>query len=127
MNSNLPLLLCAVVFVCAVIFFAQVVGRWFIRYKITDSSIEVRLFGLIPQSKTRLKDIVEVRKVSFNELLPWKNPKSIGWFRLGNRLRADGVVIRRNRGIFRTFVISPNEPDEFVRALNQKLKTIRSP
>ena len=126
MNSVLPIFLCAVVFVGLVIFFAQFVGRWIVRYKITDSSIEVRLFGLIPQSKTQLNEILEVRKVAFGELLPWKNPKSLGWFRLGNRLWADGLLIQRSRGIFRTFVISPDKPDEFLKELNLKLAAARS-
>lgn len=127
MNTTFPMLLCAVAFVGLLIFFAQFFGRLIVSYKITDSSVEVRLFGLIPESKTRLTDIVEVRKVSFSELLPWRNPKSVGWFRLGNRLWADGVLIRRSRGIFRTFVISPDKPDEFVEEVNLRLTASRSP
>jgi hypothetical protein len=81
----------------------------------------VRLFGVIPESKTQLKDILEVRKVSFAELLPWKNIQSVGWFRLGNRMWGDGVLIRRKTGLFRTFVVSPDRPDEFVHELRLKM------
>jgi hypothetical protein len=127
MNSLLLFLLCLVVFLAIFVFFAQFLWRWIVRYRVTDLGIEVLLFGLIPESKTQLKDILEVRKVSFSELLPWKNPKSVGWFRLGNRLWGDGVLIRRKRGIFRNFVITPDEPDEFVKELNLKITTSHAP
>lgn len=126
MSSILPVVLCAVVFVGGGIFVAQFFGRWVVSYRITNSSIEVRLFGLICESKTQLKDVVEVRKVSFADLLPWNNFESVGWFRLGNRLWTDGVLIRRSRGVFRSFVISPDEPDQFIREINLKLAASRN-
>jgi hypothetical protein len=98
-----------------------------VRYRLTDSEIEVLLFGLVPESKTKLQDIVEVRKVSFSELLPWKNLESVGWFRLSNRLWGEGVLVRRKRGFFRNFVITPDQPDEFVEELNLKLKAAHGP
>ncbi len=67
------MLLCGVAFVTLLIFFAQFFGRLIVNHKITESSVEVLLFGLTPESRTQLNDIVEVRKVSSGELLPWKN------------------------------------------------------
>jgi hypothetical protein len=61
MNTILPMLLCAVAFVCLLIFFAQGFGPLIMSYKIGDSSLEVRLFGFITESKTQLDDIVEVK------------------------------------------------------------------
>jgi hypothetical protein len=127
MSSIPSFLIAGAAFVGLLVFFAQFFGRLVVSYKITDSSIEVRLFGLVSESKTQLKDIVEVRKVTLGEMLPLKNPKSIGWFRLGNRFWSDGVLIRRKRGFFRSFVISPDKPDEFVTELNLKLTASRSP
>ena len=125
MRPTLQFLLCVSLFVGAGIFFAQFFWRWIIRYRITNSSIEVVLFGCIPISKTLFPDILEVRSVSFNELLPWKNLQSVGWYRLGNRVWGDGVLIRRRRGMVRRFVISPDEPRDFVNELNRKVDSQR--
>ena len=126
MNSILPMLLSGAAFVVLLVFLAQFAGRIIVSYRITAASVEVRLLGLVVASRTQLQDIVEVRKVSFGELIPWKNPKSIGWFRLGNRFWADGVLIQRSRGIFRAFVISPDQPDDFVDRVRSSLATPRN-
>jgi hypothetical protein len=57
MNTILPMLLCAVVFVGGAIFFAQFLGPLIMSYKITDSSFEVRLFSVIPESKTHFNGL----------------------------------------------------------------------
>jgi hypothetical protein len=101
------------------IFFAQFFWRLLLDYKITNSDVEIRVFGL--PFKIDLIDIEEVRKVSFRELLPWKNPKSVSWLRLGNKLLGEGILIRRNRGIFRTVIISPDKPNVFIEEINLKL------
>ena len=51
------MLLCAVVFVGGAIFFAQFLGPLIMSYKITDSSFEVRLFSVIPESKTHFNGL----------------------------------------------------------------------
>jgi hypothetical protein len=125
MNSMLLIFLCAALLVAVMIFIAQFFGPLVMSYKITGSSFEVRVFGVFLASKTEFSDVVEMRKVSFAELLPWKNLSSVGWFRLANRFSADGVLIRRSRGVFRAFVITPNKPDEFVKEFDLRLRALR--
>ena len=126
MNSFLAFFFCVLAFVAIFVILAQFVWPRVVTYRITDSSVEVRLLGFIPQSSTKIEDILEIRKVSFSELLPWKNLESLSWFRLGNRLWGDGVLIKRRRGIFRKFIITPSEPEQFVQEVGLRINVKRN-
>ena len=76
---------------------------------------------LIHRFENSVEDILNLQKISAGELLPWRNPKSVGWLRLGNRLFGDAVLIRRRRALFPIVVILPQKPDEFVESLKVRL------
>jgi hypothetical protein len=117
MKDFFLLVLCGVGFLALCIFFAQYFWRFVISYRVSEVGIEIRVLGLCC-FKTRVENIVDVKHVPFAELLPWKNVQSAGWVRLGNRFWGGGILVSRNRGIFRKFVISPDDQAKFLQEVN---------
>jgi hypothetical protein len=60
-------------------------------------------------------DITSVEIVSFKDLNPLVNVRSILAVRLGNKLFGKGVLVTQKSGLFRLSVLTPDNPDEFVR------------
>ncbi len=83
-----------------------------LRYRITDTAVEVLIFGCCVR-RIRLDDIEEVHRggAFWNE--HWTN------FKLWNT-----VTLRRKSGWFRNFVITPDKPTEFIVELARKLENV---
>jgi hypothetical protein len=121
MNNAVFVFLAGIVFLCLVLLFGQFFGPFLLRYKITESSVEASAFGLFRIWKVDFADIIAAQKISFKELLPWRNPKSIFWVHMGNRIWCEAVVIRRKSGLLRVFVISPTDPESFAREIKVRM------
>ncbi len=126
MISIAQLLFCFLLVLALAYFLAQYAWRWVIGYRITKSHFEILAFGF-PLFKTAVADILEVRKVPFRELLPWKNRKSIGWCRFGNRLFGECILVVRRKGLLQGFLITPDNPQDFLQTLNQRLTNFPAP
>ncbi|MCX6900030.1 MAG: hypothetical protein NT105_15200 [Verrucomicrobia bacterium] len=82
-------------------------------YRVTNEAVEVLILGWCVR-RIRLDDIEHVRRggAFWNE--HWTN------FKLWN-----SVTLRRKSGWFRNFVITPNNPTEFIVELAQKLENLK--
>jgi len=81
-----------------------------ISYRITDTTMEVRILGRVVR-RVRLDDIEEVHR---RGALVHENWSSLKFW--------NSVTIRRRSGLFRNFVISPDEPDAFARLLQEAVR-----
>jgi hypothetical protein len=112
--------------VAALIFFIivgalafQILGRYVFRYRITKDSLQFVVFGKIPYMSIKLANIAEIREVSFKEAT---FQKPLVW-RCGNRLWGKIVLIRRKKGIIKTILITPDNPDEFISEIRESTRT----
>ena len=88
--------------------------RYIYDYEIEGDRIAVKLFSAIPVMRIRINDILEIRGCSFRELLM---PSFA--LRLGNRVWGKGVVIRKKRGLFRTVIMTPDNPAGFIEEIRR--------
>jgi hypothetical protein len=95
---------------------SQLAGPHLGKYTITDNSIEYTMFGNFRVWKSSFDDISDIQIISFPRL--WVTPS----LRLMNRPFAQYVLIRKRRGIFRAVVITPDNPEEFVRLIQQRIR-----
>jgi hypothetical protein len=110
-----------VIWITAVVLFAQFGLRFLITYEITSNSIEVILCGVVPLKRIPFADITSVEFVSFKDLLPFVSLRSILAVRLGNRLFGKAVLVTQKSGLFHLSVLTPDNPDEFVRGVPEKV------
>ena len=101
--------------VAVIVFALQYMWRYVFSYKLTQTGVDILLFGRIPIMRIPFDDIVEIRTVGFPGCL---------WIGTGLRNRAFGrtVLIRRLGGVFSNSVlITPDHADEFVREVLRRL------
>ena len=94
----------------------QLAGPYLYQYRLGDQRFEVKLFGLLPILRIRFSEISEARVMAGPELLnPWAG------VRFGNRIfAARPVMIRKKRGLIRSLILTPLNPEEFVAELNRR-------
>ena len=86
-----------------------------ISYRITDTSLQVCILGGVVR-RIRLADIEEVHR---RGALIHENWSSLKFW--------NSVTIRRRSGLFRNFVISPDDPDAFVVRLQDAVRRSAEP
>ncbi len=86
-----------------------------ISYRITDTTLEVRILGRVVRRLT-LADIEDVHR---RGALIHENWSSLKFW--------NSVTIRRRSGLFRNFVISPDDPDAFVERLQEAVGRSAAP
>jgi hypothetical protein len=96
-----------------------------IRYEVRSLEIVLRLAG-IPVMNIPFTSIKAARVAGPGELLPWRNPSSVGWLRFGNKLFHPAVIIEKTNGWFRTVVITPENPQNFLAHLSSKKSLLGS-
>jgi hypothetical protein len=113
----------AVVVLASSLALVQLIAPFVISYHLADEGFEVRVLRILRVIRIPYASVTEVRKVSFSETL---FPRSAGMFaaaRAGNRLFArHGVAIGRTFGLRKTVIISPSNPDDFVRQLQDRVR-----
>jgi hypothetical protein len=80
-----------------------------IRYRITDTTLEVLILGMVVR-RILLGDIEEVHRRGCLIHENWSGPKF--W---------NSVTIRRRAGFFKNLVISPDDPDRFVDRIRESV------
>jgi hypothetical protein len=99
----------------------QIVGPRSGKYRITGDSIEFVMFGSFRVWRCPFEDITDIRFTSF--LGSFFSPA----LHLMNRPFAQIILIRRRRGIFRLVLMTPDHPREFVRIIQEKIRSLSSP
>ena len=94
---------------------SQIAGPRCGKYRITDDSIEFVMFGHLRVWRSGFEDISDVRVVSLAKLFV-----TPGLY-LMNRPFGRYVLVRRRRGVFRSVVITPDRPQEFLRIVQEKI------
>jgi hypothetical protein len=93
----------------------QLLGRHLLKYRLTDDSVQVLLFGFAPLLSIRYSDIADVRQVSFRETLR----PSLSVLRLGNRIVGNILLIQKKTGIVRTILITPDDAGEYAGTIKE--------
>lgn len=83
------------------------------RYELTDFGLVVSLFGVLKLMTVPYKNMVGVRVIRSWDL------SAAGWWPLllKNRFSLDVVLINVDVGFFRSIVITPDSPQDFVEKL----------
>jgi hypothetical protein len=92
----------------------QYVLSYIYNYRISKKGIKFVLFGIIPIMRFSFRNILEVSKIS-----PKESMKYFAVFNFENRFWGQRVLIRRGKGIFRIFTITPDNADEFIAEANR--------
>lgn len=91
--------------------------RRIFQYEIGPDSLQVKLFGVVPLRRVKLKDIDEVTIISSTDALPFSRKFRLGfifaehWPSYVPQNRA--VFIRKRTGISRRLVLTPQNAQEF--------------
>jgi hypothetical protein len=101
---------------------AQILGPRCWNYRLTNDSIEFVMFGRFRVWRSSFKDITDIKPVSFVRLF------TIFALSLANRpFFARCVLVWLRRGVFRAVVMTPDQPDDFVHSVRQKIGIARDP
>jgi hypothetical protein len=95
---------------------AQILGPRCWKYRLTNDSIEFVMFGRFRVWSSSFEDITDIKRVSFIRLF------ATFTLSLVNRpFFARCVLVRLRRGVFRAVVMTPDQPDDLVKAVRQKI------
>jgi hypothetical protein len=103
--------------------------RYIIQYDLGHEKLRIKLFGLLTVRKIRLADIAEVRLVSCQgagSLLAGFRPQFLfaeRWPSYG-LLGSGGVYIKKRAGLSRRIVLSPRNPEEFLREITRRIRDL---
>ena len=107
----------SVVLIITVITAFQFLGRYLYNYRLTEKSVQVVLFGSLPLFSIQYKNIKSAQNVALTETL-WPN---LFILRFGNRIFGGVVLIKKNNGLVRSILITPDDPEEFTNSICDKL------
>jgi hypothetical protein len=100
----------------------QILGPRCWKYRLATDSIEFVMFGRFRVWSSPFKDITDIKSVSFVRLFTTLA------LSLANRpFFARCVLVRLRRGIFGAVVMTPDQPDDFVQSVRQKIGIARNP
>lgn len=85
------------------------------KYRLSDDAIEFVMFGTLRVWRSSFLDISDIRPISFGTLFVYPA------LHLMNRPFGQYVLISRRRGVFRWVVITPDQPEEVVRFIREKI------
>ena len=95
--------------------FSQIAGPYCGKYRVTDNSLEFVMFGNLRVWRTPFEDVSDIQLISFARSFV------IPALHLMSRPFAQYVLVRRRRGVFRNVLITPDQPQEFVRIVRQRI------
>lgn len=101
----------------ALVLFAQFGLRFLLRYQLREEKLVLSLLGFIPLGVIPLARIRDIREVSLAEVAPlaWAPRWSNRLF--GRYVRIESYHPRNKQRRVSTLVLTPDDPDEFVRAV----------
>lgn len=104
-------------------FFAQILPGFSTTIRVSEWGVEV-WEGIVPVARIRYEDILEIRPVTFKEMLPWHNRQAINWYRAGGKFYVPkAVLVQKRKGIIKFVVISPEDVDAFIREVKRKMSS----
>lgn len=105
------------------IFFLGLYSLHFLfQYQIQPDGIHYKLFGLITVGRISLNRIGEVHLIQL-----WSPPYGPGMAWPSKVFQKSGVLIRTHSGIPRVYILSPDNPTEFVDQIKKKLHSRATP
>jgi hypothetical protein len=115
-TQNASTIACFVGFLIVAIVVLQFAGPYLYQYRLGDQRLEVKLFGLVPILVLYFSDISEAKVLSGSQLFnPW------GGVRFANRVFAvRPVQIRRKKGLLRSVILTPDDPESLVAEINRR-------
>lgn len=114
-------ILITLAFVVCCYFSVQILMGLSTTINVTESRLEVWQ-GVVPVARIRYENILELRSVTFKELLPWHNRQAITWYRAGGKFYVPkAVLVHKSTGIFKFIVISPDDVDAFILQVKRKM------
>ena len=119
--TNLILIILFVSLIACVVLLFQYAGRYVYNYEIKETGVEIVLFGKIPLKRMDFNNIVEIRKTTYKETMPFKNAEMFSTLRFGNRIWGDIVLVRLKKGFVKAVLITPDNADRFINDVQQRL------
>ena len=117
MTQSASTIACFVGFLIVAISVLQFAGPYLYQYRLGDQRFEVKLFGLVPILILYFSDISEARVLSGSPLF---NP--FAGVSFPNRVfAARPVQIRRKKGVLRSVILTPDQPESFVAEINRRI------
>lgn len=104
----------------------QVIGRYIYNYRIGPSGIVFLFLMFFPTTRIGFRNIAEIKVVSYRECSSWNRDMFFA-LRAGNRIFGKIVLIRKRKGFRRVVLITPDNAEEFVRIVREKLIQIEEP
>jgi len=100
--------------------------RYIVQYRSDNTYLRIKLFGVIPVRRIRIQDIVEIQPLS---LSPFRRDFRAApiWAETWPSyiFTRTGVMIRKRSGFSRRLILTPRDPDEFMRALEAQRRSPR--
>ena len=104
--------------VVAVFGFFRVFGDYIYSCRAEENGIHFRLFGYFPLWKISYLEILDAHPATVRSLFSLRPFP----FMFISRPGAQIVLIKRNRGLFRNVLVTPNNPDRFVAAVRTAMQ-----
>ncbi len=100
-----------------VLLFLQFGLRYVITYRLTDTSLQITLLGLLPIVRIRYDSVQELKRISLREATfnfpPWRGSD------YRNRIFGNAVLVVRKRK--RPVLLSPDDAEEFMREVGRRV------
>ncbi len=118
--TMIAIVIAGLVLVTIVLGASQFLGPRCGKYRLSDDAIEFVMFGKLRVWRSYFADISDIRPVSFGTLFVYPA------LHLMNRPFGQYVLIFRRRGVFRWVLITPDQPEEVVRFIREKIGPAKS-
>ena len=104
-----------IILLCIVLAGSYFLAQHTTSYRITSDSVEIRLFRKWRVWHASFQEIRDIRRISF-----WESMFNSS-LHFMSRPFSRYVLIERHRGVFRSVLITPDEPEEFVKSVKEKV------
>jgi hypothetical protein len=113
--TNITIFITFAFLVIGAVMLFQYTARYAYDYRLEESGISIVLFGKIRLMLIRFENIEEIRKTSYNEVMPFKNNGMLFALRFGNKIWGDIVLISQKKGMNKIILVTPNNADQFIK------------
>ena len=104
----------------------QYVSPYIVRYQFTDDCIIKYILHIIPIFKLRYSTVLEIRKITYFELVNPLTYNFLPTLSLGYRIWGGEIVlIRTAQGFFRNIIITPDNAEEFIHTVKSHIELIK--
>ena len=95
---------------------AQILGPRCWKYRLTNDSIEFVMFGRFRVWRSSFEDITDIKPVHFVRLFT-----TLALSLVNRPFFARCVLVRLRRGVFRAVVMTPDQPEDLIKIVRQKI------